>query len=903
MTISAGSQLGPYEIISPLGAGGMGEVYRARDGRLNREVAIKVLPSSFANDQDRLRRFEQEARATSALNHPNILVVFDIGAHESSPYIVAELLEGEELRERMNGAPLPIRSCIDYAYQITLGLAAAHAKGIIHRDLKPENLFLTKDGRIKILDFGLAKLQPSRQADDASDVVTMKLITEPGVVMGTASYMSPEQIRGLDVDHRSDIFAVGLILYEMVAGKPAFNGHSVADVMSAVLKDEPPDLSETNQRVSPALERIVRRCLEKKREDRFQSTSDLCFAIEALSTLAGSRFERAAASTAVSEHSPKARLAGNPRLAWAVAAMLLAAALMFAWMWYSREPAKDANVVRFSLFPPEETRFFSAGREASPPALSADGRRLAFVTAMADGKRQLWVRALDSLATQPLSGTEGAAHPFWSPDGRYIGFFANGKLNRIDAAGGPVLTLCDAPAGWGGSWSRDGVIILSPNNTSPLFQVPASGGTPSPVTELAESRGAVSHYWPCFLPDGRHFLFLSRAFSTGAGEQDTINLGSLDSKDSRPLFNASSNVAYAQGHLLFHRAGLLLAQPFDVDGLKTVGEAFPVLERVQYELTSSRGIFAASDSGVLIYQPGAAASSFQLTWFDRTGKALGTLGDPANYFTPSPAISPDGTKVALQISNAVDSRDSSDIWIYDIARNLPTRFTFNPASERAPLWSPDGSTLAFGSTQKGPVDIYKKAANGTGDETLLLESPFDKYPMSWSKDGRLILYQEIAPRVGADLWVLPLEGERKAFPFVQSEFNDLAPTFSPDMRWVAYQSDASGRPEIYVAPFPGPGGKRQVSSTGGTFPRWRGDGKEIYYLAANNRLMAAEVNGAGTEFEVGASRPMFEARITGPGYFYAVTPDGQRFLVNRAIEQKNTPQMVLVLNWTADLKK
>jgi hypothetical protein len=398
-------------------------------------------------------------------------------------------------------------------------------------------------------------------------------------------------------------------------------------------------------------------------------------------------------------------------------------------------------------------------------------------------------------------------------------------------------------------------------------------------------------------------LFLSRAFVTGASEQDTINVGSIDSKESRSLFKASSSVAYVQGHLLFHRAGLLLAQPFDTSSLKTTGEPFPVLEQIQYEITSSRGIFAVSENGVLIYQPGTGVNSFQLTWLDRTGKLLSVLGDQANYFTPSPALSPDGKRVAVQMPTTIGTGDSSDIWLFEVNRNLPTRFTFNPASERAPLWSPDGSRIIFGSTRKGVVDIYQKAANGTGDEELLLESGFDKYPMSWSRDGRFILYQEIAPRVGGDLWVLPLEGDRKPFLFLQTQFDELAPAFSPDGRWVAYNSNESGRNEIYVAPFPGPGGKRQVSSAGGMFPRWRGNGREIFFLAPNNRLMTVEVNGDATAFEVGATRPLFEARLTGPGYFYDVMPDGQRFLVNRAIEDKGPSAMIVVHNWIADLKR
>ena len=893
ITIASGTKLGRYEIRSKLGEGGMGEVYRARDEKLNRDVAIKVLPAALSQDADRLRRFEQEAQAAGALNHPNILAVYDVGMHHGAPYIVSELLEGEELREQLNDGPLPQRKALDYAQQIAQGLAAAHERGITHRDLKPENLFVTTDGRVKILDFGLAKLRPQRSETVSSEIDTRKQITDPGTVMGTVGYMSPEQVRGHEADHRADIFSFGSILYEMLSGQRAFRRDTMAETMTAILKEEPPELSETNARISLPLEKIVRRCLEKKPDRRFHSASDLAFALEALSTPSGSQAIGAVlpAMTKSQTGWGRFRLFANARVAWIAAAIFfvaLLAALPFVVAYFRRSTA-EVHVVRFFVAAPEKSSFSVAGLAVSP-----DGRHLAFVARMADGKQLLWVRSLDALSAGALPGTEGAINPFWSPDSRSLGFFADGKLKKIEAAGGPTLTLCDAPNGRGGTWNRDGVILFTPNTTAPLYRISASGGVASAVTKLDEGarrRQDRSHRWPSFLPDGNHFLYV------GVG----IRVASLDAPEGKLLpLNAHSNALYAQGHLLFMREATLMAQPFDVKRLETTGDAFPIAEQVQAGGGGAKGAFSVSEEGILAYQTGAAESGSQLTWFDRSGKQTGMLGDLANY--ASLHLSPDGKRAAVSIAGR-----NGDIWIYEVARGLRTRLTFDPEAQHDVIWAPDGNRLVFNSTRKGRLDLYQKAADGSGSEELLVESDVDKYPNSWSRDGRFVLYSTAfdVPKTKTDLWVLPLSGDRKPFPFLQTEFNESRGHFSPDGSWIAYQSDESGRDEVYVASFPGPGGKRQISTAGGTFPRWRSDGKEIFYLAPDNKLMAAEVKGQGVNLEVGAARVLFDVRPGNPtsGYQYDFNSDGQRFLVNTSMDQKVSSPITVVINWTAGLKK
>ena len=887
MAIDPGTRFGPYEILSPLGAGGMGEVYRARDTRLGRDVAVKVLPSLFHDDEERLQRFEQEACAAGALNHPNILAIHDVGKHDGSSYVVSELLEGETLRERMAGAALSQRKAVEYSLQIARGLAAAHEKGIVHRDLKPENIFITRDGRVKILDFGLAKLTEPADGQLKTDIPTRRVDTDPGMVMGTVGYMSPEQVRGRAVDHRADIFSFGAILYEMLTGKRAFHGESPAETMSAILREDPPDLSESNKNVPLALERVVRHCLEKNPEERFHSASDLAFAIEALSGSTPTSMPTAA----MPEFRPRL-IKQREMIAWILASVAVLATLI---SHFQRAPI-EARAVRSFILPPEKSSFDFSVRLGAAAAVSPDGRRLAFV-ATSEGKQLLWVRSLDGLTAQSLVGTEGATCPFWSADSRSLAFFAEGKLKKIEAAGGPPISLCNATEGRGGSWNRDGVIVFAPNSTGVIYQISASGGASTAVTKLDEARTETSHRWPFFLPDGEHFLYFSGGSGlVGAGEGAAICVASLAKPESKLLLSANSNAAYAQGYLLYLLERTLMAQPFDAKRLETTGEAFPIVEQIQPGRVQSTGIFSVSEQGVMVYQTGAGLSGSRLTWFDRNGKPTGVLGDLAPY--SSLCLSPDGNKATVAIADLIGR---SDLWLYEVARGLRTPFTFGPAAARQPVWSPDGSRVIFCSNRRGHFDLYQKASSGVGNEELLVESNLDKLPTSSSPDGRLLLYSAIDPKTKADLWVLPIGGDQKPFPFLHGESNEVSGQFSPDGHWVAYQSDESRRFEIYAVPFPEPGSKRQISISGGRLPKWRG--KEIFYLAPDNKLMATEVNVKGDRLEVGATRPVFEIRPGGPGNIYDVTADGQRFLVNRAEEQQTSAPLTLVLNWTADLKR
>jgi len=896
MTLLSSTRLGPYEIVAPLGAGGMGEVYRARDTRLGRDVAVKVLPSSYSDDKERLQRFEQEACAAGALNHPNILVIHHIDTYEGSPYIVSELLEGETLRDRLHGGALPQRKAIDYSLQVAHGLAAAHQKGIAHRDLKPENIFITNDGRVKILDFGLAKLTEARDADQSqTDIPTRRVETEPGVVMGTIGYMSPEQLRGKPTDHRSDIFSFGAILYEMLSGKRAFRGESTADTMSAILKEDPSDLSETHKTINPALERVVQHCLEKNPEERFHSASDLAFAIQALSGSAAISGQMVAMAAQLER--PKL----DKYFPWIVAgifALTSTILLPFAIPSFKHAPAR-ANVTRSAILPPENTSFLALNLFAVSP----DGLRLVFVARDAKGQAMLWMRPLDALTAQPLPGTDGistGSPPFWSPDSRLIAFFAGGKLKTIDASGGPPETVCDAPNARGGTWNRDGVILFAPNPGGPIHRVSAAGGASTAVTKLDQSRRQSTHRWPYFLPDGHHFIY--RVGGTGAtaqNENNGIYLGLLESQEQRLILRADTSAAYASGHLLFAREGTLMAQPFDEKSFQLTGDAFPVAEHLQFDFIITRAIFSVSENGVLAFQSGAARGDDRLVWFDRNGKQTGQLGEPGFYFQPQ--FSPDGQKLAVA---SFDTRaGSADIWLYELARNVPTRFTFDPASDVAPIWSPDGSTIIFSSNRKGPYDIYQKAS--TGSEEVLLESDETKTANSWSADGRFIVYTSADAKANTkeDLWILPLFGDHKPFPFLRTQFNESFAQFSADGHWIAYVSDESGSNQVYIAPFPGPGGKWQASRAGGSEPRWRGDGKELFFLAPDNKLMAVEVNAKEFTLEIGNAQLLFEVHpATSPGTHYDVTGDGKRFLVDSSGEGSSAP-ITLVVNWTADLKR
>lgn len=901
MSIAAGTKLGRYEIRSMLGAGGMGEVYRARDEKLNRDVAIKVLPAAFSEDVSRLRRFEQEAQATGTLNHPNILAVYDVGLHEGALYVVSELLEGETLRERMAGAALPQRKAIDYALQMAHGLAAAHEKGIVHRDIKPDNVFVTNDGRVKILDFGLAKLTGATDGTQSqTEIPTRRVDTDPGMVMGTMGYMSPEQLKGRPADHRSDIFAFGAILYEMLSGKRAFRGESMAETMSAILREDPPDLSETNKTVSPALERVVHHCLEKNPEERFHSARDLAFAIENLSgaaTSSGQTMTMAGIATATEERkiAGMSRLFGNARLAWIVAALFLLAlvtALGLALL-YLRQPSPEAQVARFSINLPAGAT--TVANTAPVLALSPDGRRLVFGASDAAGKSQLWLRPLDSFSTQLLSGTDGAAYPFWSPDGRHVAFFADNKLKKLDVGSGVIETICQAGSGQGGDWNRQDVILFSEGDGTGLSRVNAAGGKPERVTEPDAAREERIHNFPSFLPDGKHYLFHIRG-----GGNPGIYVGSLDAGDRKLLIPLSADGANAtravwspQGYILYAlNRTTLLARAFDPNRLELQGEPFRVADNV---IVSQAGNarFAVSANGVLAFIQGGAPDIVQLAWRDRNGNRSGVIGAAAPWL--SFRLSPDERFAALIRD---EPNRLSSLWLLDLLQGATTRF-ITEGNNGEPVWSPDGKQLTFSSARNSPPTLFLKPLAGNVPEERLLQSHFQSYPTSWSPDGEFLIYGMVSPLTRGDIWLLPLSGERKPQALFQTKSNERAGRVSPDRNWLAYQSDESGSNEIYVTQFPQPARSWRISTSGGVNPHWRGDGKELFFVSGN-KLMAVSIGDvSGGEFQAGTPQPLFEIE----GINYAPGRDGQRFLTGVVTEKAPTPPINVVLNWTGDLKR
>jgi serine/threonine protein kinase/Tol biopolymer transport system component len=897
--LKPGTRLGPYEIVGTIGAGGMGEVYRARDSRLGRDVAIKVLPSSFSADADRLHRFEQEARAAAALSHPNILAVHDIGTEQGPPFIVSELLEGQTLRDRLAAGPLPVRKAVAYAVAIARGLAAAHEKGITHRDLKPENLFITTDDRVKILDFGLAKLTSDASAVAASALQTARPLTEMGQVLGTVGYMAPEQVRGLAVDPRADLFALGTILYEMVSGRRAFHRDTAPETMTAILNDHPPDLIATDRSIPPGLARIVDRCLEKSPSARFQTASDLTFALEALSDASGSSLGVERVTIPVRH--------GREWIAWAIVVLLLLALAPLVYQRVRRERPAPSGPTRFQIPPTAEL--------AGPGnfSLSPDGRQLAFYGLGADGVLRLRLRSMDTLEVRPLPGTElsigTGPPPFWSPDSKFIAFQgSDAKLKKLDVSGGPPQALCDVPGlTVGGSWNRDGDIILG-NTAGGLLRVRETGGAVSPLTALDASRKEEFHLMPTFLPDGRHFVYLR--ISPSAPEMSGSYVGTLDAKpdeqSAQRLMPYVVGLTYAPagdadpGRLLFLREGTLMAQPFDTKRLALTGNPVPVAERVGS--FRDGGFFSASSNDVLVYR--IDNTDFQLAWFDRQG-ASSQAWEPGAF--RSVALAPDGSRAVVSRTNPQDGA-KADLWLLDLPRRGgATRLTFDAGLVEFPLWSRDGKRIMFTVNNSA---LYQKLASGEGDvkEVMRSKSVGLISAADWSPDGRFLLYVVIeSPATLTDLWVLPSDG-RQPSPFVQSRFIEQDGRFSPDGRWVAYTSDQSGAMEVYVRAFSpdfsggsaSTGGSVLVSRGGGAAPRWRGDGRELFYLAPDGKMNAVEVT-AGPEFRGGTPEPLFQTpsgTIVGD-----VTADGKRFLLVTPVGPSASAPFTVVLNWTAALKK
>ncbi len=898
-TISPNTTIAQYTIVSKIGEGGMGVVWRARDAKLGRDVAIKVLPASLSENTDRLNRFEQEAQAAGALNHPNILVIHHIGIHDGAPYIVSELLEGETLRERMGGAALPQRKAIDYALQIAKGLAAAHEKGIVHRDIKPDNIFITDDGRVKILGFGLAKLTSTTDGNQSqSEVPTRKVNTDPGTVMGTVGYMSPEQLKGQQADHRSDIFSFGAILYEMLSGKRAFRGYSTAETISAILREDPPDLSGTNKTISPALERVVRHCLEKNPGERFHSARDLAFAIEGLSgtvTSSGQTMTMsgAASETDINRATGISRFLNSARLWTATAALLLLSSLAVGVMYFNRSSA-DTRAVRLSFDPPANLSFNDVLPDAA--VIAPDGQKVAFTAISLDGKRMLYVRELDSAEAKMLPGSDNALEPFWSPDSRSIAYGSNGKLKRSDLLGGNAQVLCDAARLTGGSWNSSGVILFEPDYRLRLVQVSAQGGEPRSVQMKVDDSADERHNNPIFLPDGRKFLFRRESGANQLG----IWAGSLDSPEIAQVVPDHSPFSVArEGWLIFVRNEVLVAQAFDTRSNKVSGDPIPIISGQRNALGNLRR-FSVSDTGILVWQ-GQWERDYQLVWFDRGGKQVGVADTPMTVSVgQDPHISPDGKRLLVK-------RDASDgtrnnLWVIDLEKGTSLRIT--STFSQIPVWSPDGGRIAY----NAGTGIAVKPATGLSDaEVLHLGTNF---PADWSPDGRFIIFLRSGLKTRMDMYTLSITGQRKESLLLNSAADDRDPQLSPDGKWLAYASDDTGIYEIYVQSFSADGklgsDRKLISTRGGKFPVWRRDGTELFFVAQDGQMMSSAVKTGATEFAFETPTPLFKTRMlfwTTNFHEFDVSSDGQRFLIGTLIGEPTSPKPTVILNWMANLKK
>jgi len=887
MALTSGSRLGPYEIIAPLGAGGMGEVYRARDTRLDRTVAVKILPSHLSADPDVRQRFDREARTISSFSHPNICVLYDVGHQDGIDYLVMEYLEGQTLADRLRKGPLPVHQVLNYGVEICEGLERAHRSGVVHRDLKPGNIMLAKTG-VKLMDFGLAKPLPTSPAASSSLTETMTTpvgshpLTAQGTVVGTFQYMSPEQVEGKPADARSDIFALGAVLYEMVTGRRAFEGKTAASSMAAVLERDPAPISSLQPMAPPLLECLIRTCLTKDPDDRWQTAHDVKLQLKQIAD-GGSQ------TAAVAVVPPQGR--GRNLWPWVLVGILglvAVAAMVTAYLAGQRQ----SPVLRVEINPPDKMQFNLAGDNAGPAAISPDGRYLVFSANGSAGTR-LYLRSLDSISPQPLTGTEGGMFPFWSPDSRSIAFFTGEKLKRIDVGGGSPVSICNSTLGRGGSWNRDGSIIAALSYNTGISRVSASGGEPSLVTNVDNVLYS-SHRWPWFLPDGKHFLYLAVNHNSPSSPQSGVFFASLDGKENRLLFHTLSSAIYASGHLLFQRESSVAAQPFDASSGKFTGDAETLRESVQYDAGLWRANLTASRDGVLVYASGAASGTEILTWYDREGKRLGTEGEPGGFFDLD--LSPDEKRLAVTEANT----SNATIWVFYVGSKLKTRLSFNGGAHLNPIWSPDGKDVAYTSNLQTALSV-KTVGSSSPERTLLSSSsPLYQGLTDWSHDGRYLMYEQ-GPDLKLQLWVLPLFGDRKPFPYINSSSQERQGTFSPDGRWVAYMSDETGRPEVFVAPFPWSGARWQVSNGGGADPRWRADGKELFYFDFSG-IAAVEVDTSGSAFRVGNTRLLFRMPVKGLGREYAPTRDGQRFIAITPSEG-NSQSLTLVQNWPAELKR
>ena len=890
MSLAAGTRLGPYEILAPIGAGGMGEVYKARDARLERTVAVKVLPPHLSSNPELRQRFEREAKTISQISHPHICALYDVNREGETEYLVMEYLEGETLADRLARGPLPAEQLLRYGIEIADALDKAHRQGIVHRDLKPGNVMITKSG-VKLLDFGLAKFQAAavKSTSDSRLVTEMQAsrpLTERGTVLGTFQYMAPEQLEGKEADARSDLFAFGALLYEMATGKKAFTGSSQASLIGAILRDDPPAISEISPMTPPALNRVVKTCLAKDPEDRFQTAHDVKLQLQWIAE---------GGSQAGLPATVAGRRKSRERLAWVVAAAAILAAAVAAYGFVRRAPAPPLRLRAF-LLPPDKTEF-EVGAEASGSlTLSPDGHWATFATKLQPGKPTLWIQALGESTARRI--VDGGTFPFWSPDSRFVAFFADGKLQKVEAAGGPPIVICEAPNGRSGGWNRDGVIIFSPDPTSGIVRVPASGGRPTPLTTLDTSHGETTHRWAIFLPDGLHFLYMAAAHGEGAkSESNAIYVGRLDSKERTLLLPVRSNVAYASGRLVYMREDLLVAQHLDLASLKISGDPIPLAQDVAYDPGFFRANFGVSENGLLLYGAGVGGTRTELRWFDMTGKAVGDpIGETAEF--TSLAISHDGKRIAAGIADPGTGLPS--IWLLD-ARGARTRFATGTGAE-SPVWLPDDDWIAYERIKGVGTEVVLKRVSG-GEERVLATFP-DRLaaPTDASPDGRLLAVQvSKTDKKQSEILIVPTSGSEKPHSFAQSDGDTFTPGFSPDGHWLSYISTDSGQPELYVAAFPGPGARFQISTEGTGGGGFSGKGLEMLYgNLKTGQATSVTLKANGTGLDIGEAKALFPMTTFSA---VAVSHDGARFLLAVPPAGALQARVGLVSDWAAGMTK
>jgi serine/threonine protein kinase len=898
MSIEPGQALAQYNVVDALGEGGMGEVWRAEDTKLGREAALKVLPEEFAKDPERMARFEREAKVLASLNHPNIATLYGLESVESGTetetgtetvFLAMELVEGEDLSERIKRGPVPVAEAVAIALQIAEALEAAHEQGIVHRDLKPANIKLRPDGAVKVLDFGLAKAWESDHGDSSLSLspTMTNHATAAGLILGTAAYMSPEQAAGTPADRRADIWSFGVVLWEMLTGHKLFEGQTVSHVLASVLKDEV-DLDELPTVVPARLRNLVSRCLQKNPKQRLQAIGEARIVLEE------------PMGDVQSDHAVKAAdslVPASPSwrrwLPWA-AALVLALTLSGAtWLLLRQTP----QVIAATVAPTEGTDIHLNPASPGPAAVSPDGLSIAYSARDADGEVLLYMRRVDAPQPQAFSDTQNAAYPFWSPDSRWIGFFnrADGTMKKIDTRGGPPITLCRAPNGKGGTWNEDGVIVFAPDATGPLMRVSSAGGEPTQVTEVDVDRHNSNRH-PRFLPDGRHLLYLARGITPPQSTLMVVDLEGGETTDVMPLVTQAE---YANGHLLFVREHALMARPLDSKRIEFTGDAVPVAEGVLVVSGASLATFSSSHNGILSYITGKADMQAELEWRDRAGKIEGTLGDPSSY--RSLVVSPDDQMAAVLVTDMTIGTD--DIWIFDLERNLRSRFTFDPALDVFPVWSPDSRSLYFASNRGGEQGIYRKDIAGAGNVELVLRDERNLWPSSISPDGKWLLLSTPGEGTGQNIFSVELDGAAELKPFRSTEFQEASAVFSPDGRWVAYHSDESGEFEVYVTPFPGPGRRWQVSSASGAYPMWSADGLQVIFTRMNGVLTSARVRARGETFEVEGEDELFTTQppeVGGP--YFSISSDAERILVIPGTAQRADSLLHLLVNWPTALE-